>query len=307
MPTTDLAHAQTPDQVTLRAGHYTASTTAAGGALGSLQHQGRDLVLPSGGELGRPAYEGAVCAPWPNRVVDGRWESDAQQHELAITEPDRGHALHGFVHDRPWTLLEATTTTSLWGLDTQPQPGYPWALTLATAYELDAEGGLTWQVTAQQRPTGAGPTGPAPYGVTVHPYFVAGQGPAQDWTLELPAESVLTVDDRLVPQELVPVGEAALDLRGGRVLGEQQIDHAFGGLTERVARLTDPQGSGVEVTWSARHRWVQVFTARWDARRPRHAVAIEPMTCPPDAFNSHADLIMLSEEPVTVGWQVRAL
>lgn len=163
MPTTDLAHAQTPDQVTLRAGHYTASTTAAGGALGSLQHQGRDLVLPSGGELGRPAYEGAVCAPWPNRVVDGRWESDAQQHELAITEPDRGHALHGFVHDCPWTLLEATTTTSLWGLDTQPQPGYPWALTLATAYELDAEGGLTWQVTAQQRPTGAGPTGPAPY------------------------------------------------------------------------------------------------------------------------------------------------
>ena len=38
-----------------------------------------------------------------------------------------------------------------------------------------------------------------------------------------------------------------------------------------------------------------------------HAVALEPMTCPPDAFNSGADLIMLSQEPVTVGWQVRAL
>ncbi|WP_238146782.1 galactose mutarotase [Ornithinimicrobium murale] len=305
MPTP--APPQTHDHVTLRAGRYTATTTADGGALGSLRHDDRDLVLPSGLQMGRPAYEGAICAPWPNRVVDGQWEHEGHRHQLAITEPERGHALHGFVHDQGWTLLEATGSTARWGLDTQPQPGYPWSLRLTTAYELDAEGGLTWQVTAQQHPTGAEPTSPAPYGVTVHPYFVAGAGPAQDWTLELPAESALAVDDRLVPQELVPVGEAGLDLRTGRTLGEQPIDHAFGGLTARVARLTTPAGSGVEVTWSERHRWVQVFTAQWDARRPRHAVALEPMTCPPDAFNSGTDLIMLTQEPVTVGWQVRAL
>lgn len=313
MPTTDASTPDSPgpsasvDEVVLRAGHYTATTTAAGGALGSLRHDGRDLVLPSGGRLGRPAYEGAICAPWPNRVVDGRWEHAGRRHELTVNEPDRGHALHGFVHDQVWTLLESTADTARWGLETLPRPGYPWALALTTAYRLDADTGLTWQVGARLRPASDAEPGPAPYGVTVHPYFVAGVDPAETWTLELPAESVLTVDDRLVPRSLEPVTGAGMDLRSGRRLGEQQIDHAFGGLTARTARLTVTDGTGVEVAWCERSHWVQVFSARWDALRPRHAVAIEPMTCPPDAFNSGTDLIALTEKPVTVTWQVRAL
>jgi aldose 1-epimerase len=42
-------------------------------------------------------------------------------------------------------------------------------------------------------------------------------------------------------------------------------------------------------------RWVQVFTA--DALpepRRRRGVAVEPMTCPPDAFNSGEDLLVLA-------------
>lgn len=295
------------DEVVLRAGPYTATTTAVGGALGSLRHDGRDLVLPSGGPWGRPAYEGAICAPWPNRVVDGRWERAGRRHELAVNEPERGHALHGFVHDQVWTLLGSTAESARWGLETLPRPGYPWALTLTSAYRLDADTGLTWQVGARLRPVESAEPGPAPYGVTVHPYFVAGDTPAETWTLALPADSVFTVDDRLAPRRLAPVTDAGLDLRNGRRLGEQQIDHAFGGLTARVARLTTHDGTGVEVAWCEQSRWVQVFTARWDPLRPRHAVAIEPMTCPPDAFNSGTDVIELTEEPVTVTWRVRAL
>ena len=296
-----------PDEVELRAGAYRASSTSHGGALASLRHEERDLILPSGGALGRPAYEGAICAPWPNRVVDGRWRHRSVPQDLVITEPQRGHALHGFVHDQPWTLLTAREDAVRWGLDTEPQPGYPWALSLESAYRLDAALGLTWDVTARLRPHPGAADGPAPYGVAVHPYLVAGEGPAQRWTLELPAETVLLTDDRLTPRELVPVAEAGLDLRRGPALGSQPLDHAFGDLSGSAARLRTSDGTGVEVSWPERHRWVQVFTAQWDPLRPRDAVAIEPMTCPPDAFNSGTDLIWLGEEPVTLSWQIAAI
>lgn len=296
-----------PDQVELRAGAYRTSSTALGGALASLHYGDRELVLPSGGELGRPAYEGAICAPWPNRVVDGHWQHESTRLDLPITEPDRGHALHGFVHDQQWTLLEASQDSVRWGLDTEPQPGYPWALRLVSAHRLDADSGLTWEVTASLRPHEDALQGPAPYGVTVHPYLVAGDGPAQHWTLELPAETVLLTDERLTPRDLVPVAEAGLDLRRGLELGTQHLDYAFGNLTGSVARLRSPNGTGVEISWPEHHHWVQVFTAQWDPLRPRHAVAIEPMTCPPDAFNSGTDLIWLTADPVSVGWRIAAL
>lgn len=294
-------------QVALHAGDYTATTTAAGGALGSLRHGDRDLVLSSGGELGRPAFEGAICAPWPNRVVDGRWTHDGIAQQLDITEPDRGHALHGFVHGLDWDLLEARENAATWQLDTLPRPGYPWALRLTSTFHLDDEAGLTWEVAARLRPEDSWAPGPAAYGVTIHPYLVAGNDPAQDWTLELPASSVLAVDDRLVPLGPVPAQEEDLDFRAGRALGTEHIDHAFGGLTGHRARLHSPAGTGVEMSWDASSRWVQIFTAQWDQRLPRHAVAIEPMTCPPDAFNSGTDVVRLGEEPYAVRWQFRAL
>jgi aldose 1-epimerase len=59
------------------------------------------------------------------------------------------------------------------------------------------------------------------------------------------------------------------------------------------------------------HRWAQVYTAD-DLPDTRSALAVEPMTAPPNAFNSGDDLIVL--EPagsagatVMVRWGIRAV
>ena len=53
----------------------------------------------TGGSLrcrrGSAGYGGAVLARWPNRVVNGRYQFAGAAHQLALTEPERGHALHG--------------------------------------------------------------------------------------------------------------------------------------------------------------------------------------------------------------------
>ena len=55
--------------------------------------------------------------------------------------------------------------------------------------------------------------------------------------------------------------------------------------------------------------WLQVFTS--DGLEPEHdraALAVEPMTCPPNAFESGQDLIVLApRESVTVRWGIKNL
>ena len=53
------------------------------------------IVVPFGADEVRPGFRGALLAPWPNRVVDGRYAFEGREFELPLTEPRRGHALHG--------------------------------------------------------------------------------------------------------------------------------------------------------------------------------------------------------------------
>ncbi len=62
----------------LCAGPYEAVVSEVGGALATLRHgggksEGRDLVRATDDEPPLPNYRGAVLAPWPNRIADGRY------------------------------------------------------------------------------------------------------------------------------------------------------------------------------------------------------------------------------------------
>ena len=55
-----------------------------------------------------------------------------------------------------------------------------------------------------------------------------------------------------------------------------------------------------------KYRYAQVFTGdTLAAERRRCGLAIEPMTCPPDAFRSGVDLIVLRPgEAITLEWGI---
>lgn len=276
-------------QHTLRHGEYTATIAGVGASLRTLDVAGRGLVVPFDEDELRPAYRGATLVPWPNRIVDGRYTFGGAAHELPLTEPRRGHALHGLA---AWLAFDAVDEgpdhVTLQAV-VEPQAGYPWRLLVRTCYALSPEG-LTQTVRAENL-SGA----PAPFGTGPHPYLVAGEGRVDDWTLELPASQVLSVTpDRLVPTRLGPV-ETAFDFRTSRRIGETGIDHAFTGLSRDAAgvatvRLTDAAGDGVAMSWGLACPWVQIHTADLPGggERPGHraGLAVEPMTCAPDAFNA---------------------
>ncbi|UVJ39797.1 aldose 1-epimerase family protein [Arthrobacter sp. CJ23] len=280
-------------EFTLSAGGYTAVVTARAAALRVLQFEGRDLVVPfaAGGPI--PDYRGIIAAPWPNRIADGAYRFDGEMHHLPVNEPERGTSLHGLAFPLDWSPKEHDAASLTLTCAVGPSAGYPFELELRAHYVLD-DAGLHCSVTAEN--TGAAT---APYGVCPHPYLVAGLSPLDEWVLELPAASFLEVTpDRLLPLGTVPVDGHAFDFRAPRAIGATEIDHAFTDLAfdDGLARLSlrDPAGTGVGMSWDRNCPWLQIHTADKQPPVPgRLGLAVEPMTCPPDAFNSGRDLVRL--------------
>src|SRR5690606_27999559 len=138
----------------------------------------------------------------------------------------------------------------------------------------------------------------------------AGARPGDGWGVELPAARFALVDERLVPRELTLVPDTPYDFRSPRLIGGTAIDHAFTGLAadaEGLARvrLRGPAG-GVEARWDPRVLpRVQVCTGTGLGHR---AHAVEPMTCPPDAFSSGTDVVVLQPgEKHEASWTIAPL
>ncbi|WP_434993541.1 aldose 1-epimerase family protein [Arthrobacter sp. Ld5] len=295
----------------IEGGGYTAVVLGLGAAVRELTQDGRSLVVGFGADEAMPNFRGAFVAPWPNRIEDGRYAFDGDEYRLPINEPERGTALHGLVFDIPWSLVEHTESALTLGCTIEPTEAYPFTVALHAHFTVDAQGFRT-SVTATN--TGSRR---APYGVCPHPYLVAGSSPLDEWVLELPAATVLAVTpDRLLPVAKEPVAGTPFDFRAAHPLGDVQIDHAFTDLERDAAgralvRVTDPaHGTGTTMVWDEGCPWVQIHTADLPLKpeSTRLGLAVEPMTCPPDAFNSGEDLIVLEPgETHRTGWTIAAL
>ncbi|MFG3346054.1 gluconokinase, GntK/IdnK-type [Streptomyces sp. NPDC048018] len=238
---------------------------------------------------------GQLLVPWPNRVGDGRYTFGGRSLQLPLTEVERNNAIHGLLRWTLWKLLARTGDAVTVGTTLCPQPGYPFLLDVRVEYRLGPDG-LGTAVHA----TNVG-TAPAPYGVGQHPYVTVGTELVDSAVLTVPARYVLRTDARGLPTGREPVDGTPYDLRAGRALGGLRLDTAFTGLDRRpdgwaVVRLAHPDGTrGVAVRLGEGTRCVQVYTGDTlgDADRRRRGVAVEPMSCPPDAFRSGTDLTVL--------------
>ena len=293
-------------QLRLVAGEYVAVVTEVGAGLREFTHGGSPVTRGYDEGVRMQLHRGGLLAPWPNRIGDGKYSFGGVERQLAVNEIPRNTALHGLINWHAWTIVSAaddrvTLSTRIW-----PQPGYDFMVDLSVTYLLDAAGGLTITLVA----TNAGDA-PAPYGASIHPYLVASGASVNDYTMTVPAASVVNVDpDRLLPTGgTSPVAGTELDFREPRLVGSTMIDHAMYDLiagTDHLAaaRVVGADGRGAEILWDVTEcPWVQVHTAdRPEAINNRVGMAIEPMTCPPDAFRTGDGLIVLEPGEATSAW-----
>lgn len=303
--------APTGPQQVIEYGDYRAVLTGVGAGLRGLSHRGRPLVMKYSLEQTPPGAAGQLLVPWPNRIRDGRYAFDGQEQQLDISEPPNHNASHGFVRWLPWRVVAEDATSVRFGLRLYPMHGYPHILELTAAYAL-GEDGLSVEVAARN----LGPT-TAPYGVGAHPYLTLGLGPGSldEAVLELPADTWATVDERMIPTGLEGVAGTPYDFRKARTIGDTRVDTAFTGLHRdrdgrAVVRLTGADGThGVELWVGEEIGWLQVYSADGLPGAYRRAgLAVEPMSCPPNAFATGEDVLGIEPgERVAHHWGIRAL
>jgi aldose 1-epimerase len=264
----------------IRKGAYEATVDKKGATLRTLTHSGRSLLVADA------PYAGAVLAPWPNRLANGTYRWRGRIHHAPINESDFGHAIHGFVAAHPWSLRhhgrESVSLDCRIGRDL----GFDFDVHLGIRYTVGHEG-LTCSVVAQNVGEAA-----APFGCGFHPYVRPGDSPVDDWLLTVDASQHLEIDEQTkVPLRMVETAASRFDFQQPRRIGADPFSRAFRidrvGELRAAVSITDPAGGTVRLYVDAALPWVQVY-------RPApslgvHAVAIEPMTCRPNAFNTSPD------------------
>ncbi len=298
----------TGQQHHISAGDYAAAVTGLGAGLRQLSYRSRPVVTGYEPDELPPAGAGQLLAPWPNRVDHGKYAFNGSSYQLDLSQPAEANAIHGLTRWASWdadaSAADAVTLRhSLLG-----RPGYPFCLDLTARYRLDPADGL--QVTITARNVGSRP---APYGTGSHPYLTAGTPLVDECALELPAGRWQPAGDRGIPSGPErDVAGTPLDFRERRDIGQTSLDDALTGLSrdgdgKAWARLAG--GGAVVELWAGRgYDWLQVFTGdRLASAHRRRALAIEPMTCPPNAFATGTGLIALQPgASVTHDWGLRA-
>jgi aldose 1-epimerase len=292
------------EQVALRHGPWSATVVEVGGGLRELAHDGVPVLdgyaageMASGGR-------GQALLPWPNRMAGGRYRFGERQIQAPISEPATGSAIHGLTRWSSWRAVERSADRCAMTLRLHPQPAYPFALDLRIGYAL-GDDGLEVDLTARN----AG-HGPLPFGAGFHPYLAPGAAWVDEARLHVPAAVWLQEDERGIPTGERRPASVALPNSGGPI-GDAVLDHCLTGLVRDAdgrarVRLAGPSGPATILWMDGLFDYVMVFTGDTLAPdRRRRAVAVEPMTCAPDAFNNGEGLIVLAPgESVTGRWGI---
>jgi aldose 1-epimerase len=298
------------EQFELTRGDQRATIVEVGGGIREYLVGDRAVLDPYPLEEMCDGAHGMPLIPWPNRLRDGRYSFEGESHQLALTEPATGNAIHGLVRWRNWQALERAPDRVLMGTRLHPLTGWPFPLDITIAYSLGDDG-----LTVETSLTNIG-NRPCPVGWGQHPYLSAGPGwKVDECRLHLGAATrILTDPDRQLPTGTEAISGTDRDFRAPRMLGSARLDDAFTDLERdrdglAWVTLSSPDGHAVELWCDRTYGVIQLYSGDTLAPpRRRLALAAEPMTCPPNALQSGEGIIHLGPGQSHSGrWGVRLI
>ncbi|MCV5674736.1 aldose-1-epimerase, partial [Escherichia coli] len=184
-----------------------------------------------------------------------------------------------------WQISELTATSVTLTAFLPPSYGYPFMLASQVVYSLNAHTGLSVEIASQNIGTVT-----APYGVGIHPYLTCNLTSVDEYLFQLPANQVYAVDEHANPTTLHHVDELDLNFTQAKKIAATKIDHTFKTANDLwEMTITHPQ-QALSVSLCSDQPWVQIYSGE---KLQRQGLAVEPMSCPPNAFNSGIDLLLL--------------
>ncbi|MEX2559249.1 MAG: aldose 1-epimerase [Pirellulales bacterium] len=234
----------------------------------------------------KPSHSGIpILFPFAGRLRGSHLMYQRRTYPLG-SDDGLGNAIHGFVLNRPWRVIENTPNRAVGEFQASvDEPGlirrWPSDFRLTVAYEVRA-GSLLSQIEVLNPGDG-----PLPFGLGLHPYFrlpLGPQGRPDDCRLTVPATEYWQLENMLPTGKRLPA-DGPRGLAHGLRFGEARLDDIFTGLSYadgwcRATMEDPPNGRLLEVVFSEQFRNCVVYNPPH-----RDTICIEPYTTVPDAFS----------------------
>ncbi|MFH2020464.1 MAG: aldose 1-epimerase [archaeon] len=226
-------------------------------------------------------FKGAKLTPFPNRIKDGSYYHLGRNHNLSRNYSFK-HAIHGLVYNKTFRVTEKFASRACARITMQYNStghlGYPFHYSVTLIYSLRKDGFLC--VTHIRNLDKV----KIPVGDGWHPYFRL-KDKIDNLSIKIP-DGLLIV----VSKEGIPTGRVrryAL-FSTPRLIGRTKFDTTYKikSTGKYVATyIFDKKNDLTLQIWQKGYDYLQIFIPP-----ARESIAIEPMTCAPDAFNNKQGL-----------------
>lgn len=248
------------------------------------------------------SYKGSILAPFPNRINHGAYTFEGKTHQLFKNFPHEDNAIHGLVYNKIFKITSEKSNNQFGQITatyefTKAQ-GFEFPFEINITYKLSNEG-LSIDCNAKAM------EGNLPFGLGWHPYFKL-EDKIDNLSLSIPSKSYLEVDGRLIPTMTDIPYENYHKLAK---LNDTKFDTCF-----RIDPSLCTENQGIIVikneaknyelkiimeTGDEKYKFIQIYTPP-----ARDCIAIEPMTCAPDALNNNDGLLILGSKDFNANFQI---
>lgn len=234
------------------------------------------------------SYKGAKLVPYPNRVAFGKYSFNNINYQLPINH--EMHSIHGLVYDKKLSLVNQQATEEDVSIELQyiydkEYKGYPFSFKLNIFYTFSEEG-LTLSTRIENIDKNEIPVADG-----WHLYFKVANK-IDECLFKIPSSETLALDETLIPTGKINKQEKYIHF--SKIEGDN-FDTCFvlpGKKSILSAELYDIIEDIRVVAWqesgNKKYNYMQVYSPP-----NRETLAIEPMTCEPNALNSGKGLIVL--------------
>ncbi len=232
------------------------------------------------------SYESSLLFPFPNRLSRGNYNFEGQNYQFPLNDFGKPNALHGLIHSEYFRSIDSGENYLKFAYIYEgDKEFYPFPYQLRIEYKLHAN---ELEINVDVINTGEGNM---PCGFGWHPYFDL-QLVEKSCRLKLPEVSKIEVDENMIP---IAKEAPYRDFQELNSIFDKSLDTCFRleKMGERSSTfLSYPELGTLEVWQDTSCPFVQVF--KYDER----SIAIEPMTCGIDAFNTKEGLKVLKPQQV---------
>ncbi len=250
------------------------------------------------------SFKGSNLFPFPNRIDSGKYTFEGKDYQLFVNFPDEDNAIHGLVFKQKFDVVDKeedhnrATLTLQYSPNTDVQ-GYPFKYRVLFKYSFSAVSGL--EITTEVENIDSCNI---PIGLGWHPYIKL-KSAVDNISFQFPGEESYEVNSKMIPTgKAIPYSE----YNSAKVIGSDSFDTCFKVSTLKDKAeiiLEDPLLEGGLKIWQEtgknKFNYLQVYTPDH-----RENIAIEPMTCMPDALNNKKGLIVSTPgELLTLSWGIQ--